>query len=91
MATDSKARLIERVDAFALDRTSEMARRHNSCVSVEMGAKSIARLFRPERIPAGDAAISELARRIVDWALPLDRDAPLPPRPYHDDDLETAG
>ncbi len=91
MTADPKTRLIERVDALALERTSEMARRHNSCVSVEMGAKSIARLFRPERIPAGEEAIAALARRIVDWALPLDRDSSLPPRPYSDDDLETAG
>ncbi len=88
MSQDRKGRLIERVGALTLIRTREMTRKHNCCISTDAGVRAIAALFKPERVPESDAEIEKLAQALVDWAIPLDRDLPAPPRPYRDDDLE---
>ncbi len=86
---DRKRIFIDRVRQLTEARTREMDRRHTSCVSVDTGPRAVAELFRADRVPATEPEIEKLAAAIVDWLLPLDRDAATTPQPYRDDDLET--
>ncbi|MCW5829814.1 MAG: hypothetical protein KIT79_10935 [Deltaproteobacteria bacterium] len=88
MSSSAKDYFVSRVNTLALERTREIERRHNSCVSADAGVKALASLFRPERLPASTGDLDRLAKSLVDWSLPLDRDAPPIQRPYRDEDIE---
>jgi hypothetical protein len=81
--SDRLARFVALVEHATTQRLAELERRHACCVAPGLGPVLLARRFRADRLPDGEA-LEVLAVALCEWALGL---RPGSPRPYADDDL----